>query len=293
MRKLVCLLAACLLPVSHAAVQAVDDSGVSIVLDAPAQRVITLAPHLAEMMFEIGAGAQLVGTVEWSDYPAAARQVPRIGDGFRVDAERVVALQPDVVIAWGGGTPASTIEQLRAMNLPVAVLAPENLESIPGQLEWLGRLTGHIDAAKRESGEFRARLAALRARWIDRSPVRVFYQVSGQPLFTVGRGHTIDELIGICGGENIFSDLDSRAHAVSREAVIARNPEAILAGRYAGSDEALEQWEKWHDLAATRWHNLFSIDAERIARPSARILDGGTELCETLDKARAHRARAD
>src|SRR5690606_22402891 len=152
-----------------------------------------------------------VGTVEWSDHPPAARDVPRVGDGFRIDAERVVAMRPQLVIAWGGGTPQASIEQLRDLGIPVAVLTPRDLASIPRHIEWLGHATGRITHARELAERFRADLRALRATYAQRAPVRVFYQIQVQPLFTVGAGHTITELIEICGGRNVFDDLDARA----------------------------------------------------------------------------------
>ncbi|HEX6928812.1 MAG TPA: cobalamin-binding protein [Gammaproteobacteria bacterium] len=263
-----------------------DDAGQVFRFEKPAERIITLAPHLAELVFMAGAGETLVGTVEWSDHPPAAKAVPRIGDSFRIDVERVIALQPDAVLAWGGGTPQHTIDRLRELGLPVAVLAPEDLASIPVQLEWVGKLTGNEQATARKAEAFRHGLRQLRETFADEDVLRVFYQISGQPLFTIGKGHTITELIEICGGENIFSDLDARAHSVSREAVITRNPDVIVAGRYAGSGGELSDWRRWENLAATRQGNLFSIDAERIARPTPGILEGGRELCEALERAR-------
>lgn len=279
------------LPARGAEILLEDDDGAVLRLNESAARVVTLAPHLAELMFEVGAGDALVGTVEWSDHPPAAKAVPRVGNGFHIDVERVVALKPDVVLAWGGGTPRNTIDRLRALDVPVAVLTPRDLDSIPRHLEWLGRLTGNETIAHERARAFTTTLATLRDEFSARDVVSVFYQISGQPIFTVGAGHTISELITICGGRNIFSDLDARAHAVSREAVITRNPEVIVAGRYAGSGDELDEWRRWENLAATRAGNLFSINAERIARPTSGILDGGRELCETLERARKNLAK--
>lgn len=288
MRIFCALIAVVLFPFAHADTTLVDDAGEQHVFAQPAQRIVTLAPHLAEQIFEIGAGDRLVGTVEWSNKPAAARDVPRVGDSFRVDAERIVALQPDVILAWGGGTPRNTIERLRALNLPVAVLEPRDLASIPRHLEWLGKLTGRIKHSEKIAGDFRKRLEAISNEYADAEPIRVFYQISSQPIFTVGAGHTISELIELCGGNNIFSDLDSRAHSVSREAVLSRDPEVIVVGRYEGSDDERADWRRWKNLTATRANNLLLIDAESVARPAVGILDGARELCTTLDIARAN-----
>lgn len=277
---------ALLYPVAHAEIIVTDDAGHTLSFAQPVQRIVTLAPHLAEMVFDVGAGQKLVGTVAWSDFPPAARDVPRIGDSFRIDAERIVALRPDVVLAWGGGTPVTTIERLRGLDIPVAVLTPRDLASIPHHLEWLGRITGTGALAMERAEQFRRELETLRSKYADSSSLRVFFQISAEPLFTIGRGHTISELISVCGGVNIFSDLDSGAHSVSHEAVIARNPQAIVAGHYAGSGEELAEWRHWENLAATKRGNLFSINAERLSRPTLGILEGGRELCEVLERAR-------
>lgn len=273
-------------PAASADIVVTDDAGQTLAFSEPVDRIVTLAPHLAEMVFDIGAGELLVGTVAWSDFPPAAKAVPRIGDSYRIDAERVVALQPDVVLAWGGGTPLDTIERLRALDIPVAVLTPRDLASIPRHVEWLGRITGKEAVAESRARKFRESLRRLRDEYSNRESLRVFFQISAQPLFTIGAGHTISELVAACGGENIFSDLDSRAHAVSREAVIARNPQVIVAGHYAGSSEELSEWHHWENLAATKTGNLFSVNAERLSRPTLGILEGGRELCETLQRAR-------
>lgn len=272
--------------VADDSVELVDDAGQRLVFDTPPRRIVTLAPHLAEQVFDVGAGDRLVGTVEWSNKPDAARDVPRIGDSFRIDAERIIALQPDVVLAWGGGTSSGTIERLRALQLPVAVLTPKNLASIPRHLRWLGKLTGNISRAEKKAMTFDAELDRLERHYANRETLDVFYQISAEPLFTVGAGHTISELIAVCGGRNIFSDLDSRAHPVSREAVLGRNPQVIVAGRYEGSDDELAGWLRWNNLAATQAGNLLSIDAETVARPTAGIVDGGRALCEALNAAR-------
>lgn len=271
---------------AFASISVEDDAGARLLFDAPVQRIVTLAPHLAELVFEAGVGERLVGTVEWSDYPAAANRVPRVGDGFRIDAERIVALRPDLVLAWGGGTPRATIEQLRALDMPVAVLVPRTLESIPRHLEFIGRVTGQSALAQRKAGAFRAGLEALRERYASREPVTVFYQVNDPLLFTIGGDHFITEAIETCGGRNIFAALSSGAHAISREQVIARNPDAIVIGSY---DEALydaANWTPWHGMTAVRTGNVFVVDAALLTRAAPRIMDGIRQLCRRLEAAR-------
>lgn len=292
MRGLLLLALFCAFPAS-AMPELVDDEGHAIGLEKPAQRIITLAPHLAELVFAAGAGEHIIATVEWSDYPAEAVELPRVGDSFRVDMERVISLNPDIVLAWGSGTPQETVNGLRTLGLKVAVLQPTDLESIARQMEWVGRLTGEMDAAEAAAENFRVRRDALAKEFSGRATVSVFYQISSQPLYTVSDAHSISALIRLCGGRNVFAELEQVAPAVSREAVLARNPEAVVAGKYSATVESLEEWREWPELAATRMNNLFTVPAELVARATPRILDGAEILCERLETAREHRAAAE
>lgn len=291
MTRLLACLALLLLPAAAAA-ELVDDTGSRIQLDADQPRVVTLAPHLAELVFAIGAGPQLAGTVEWSNHPEAAQAVPRIGDAFRIDYERVMELQPGLVLAWGGGTPTAVIERLRELGLVVAVLEPTTLDSIAGHLQWLGRALGHVDAGRQQAAAFREELQALRDAYAGREPLRVFYQVSSRPLYTVNGRHTISEMLRVCGASNIFSELDKLAPAVTLEAVLGRNPQAIVAGSYALESGGLERWREWQEIAAVRAGNLMAVDAEVLARATPRMLQAGADLCRQLDAAR-ERIRSD
>lgn len=268
--------------------------GVEVVLPKPAERVVSLAPDLAELLADVGAGAALKGTVEYSDYPAEVKQVPRLGDAFHVDTERVVALKPDLVLAWEGGTPRALIDRLRELNLPVLAVGTHELLDIAANLELLGVATGHGDAAQLAAEDFRTRLGALRSRYANEPPIRVFYEISAQPLFTVGGSQSISRLIQVCGGVNIFADLSELAPAVSLETVLARDPEAIVSGDGEGDTaQRFKDWQRWPKLAAVREGNFIAVNDEWISRSTPRILDAGKQLCEALEKARAHRKAAD
>ena len=281
--RFLALLALAAIPV-RAEVLLQDDDGEVLRLDAPAQRLVVLAPHLAELMFDIGAGERVVGAVDWTDTPEAAKRIPRVGDGFRIDIERVIAMQPDAVLAWGGGTPRAVIETLRRFGLPVAVLVPTDLESIARHVEWLGRLSGRQAQANAAANAFRRELEELRETYSGDDPVRVFYQINDPLIFTVGGAHIISEALETCGGENVFADLGAGAHAVTLEAVLARAPEVVIVG---AEDEALHasasRWKSWPDAE----RQFFVIDAGSIARPTRRMLEGVRLICEKLEKARA------
>ena len=261
----------------------------------PAERIIALAPHLTELTFSAAAGAQLVGVVDYSDYPPAALDIPRIGDAFRLDYERMVELEPDLVLAWKSGTPLEVIDRLEQLGLRVVVLDTDDLAGIADALREIGRYTGHAQQAERSAAEFEEGLADLRAANAGRERVRLFYQVSAEPLFTISRQHVIGESIELCGGDNIFAGLTGPSPAIATEAVIDAAPEAIIASRYTasaatGGSDPLAAWRRWQSIPAVRDDHLYTVDANLMTRPSLRILAGIRELCARIADARAQRA---
>ncbi|MGA8203681.1 MAG: cobalamin-binding protein, partial [Woeseiaceae bacterium] len=219
-------------------------------------RVVTLAPNLAELAFAAGAGDTLVGVSAYSDYPPAAAGLPEVGDAFAVDRERLATLEPDLLLAWESGTPVHVVDELRRGGYRVETIRTRSLEDVARALRRIGELTGHADTADRAADAYDAELAAIADQYADREPIRVFYQVSARPLYTVNGKHYVSELIRLCGGRNVFADLGELAPAVDVEAVVARDPEAILASSDAGED-AFAQWARWPELAANRYDNHF------------------------------------
>lgn len=250
----------------------------------PARRIVTLAPHLAELVHAAGAGDRLVGTVAWSNFPPAVAALPQVGDAFRVDLEALAVLHPDLVLAWQGGNPDHLVEQLAGRGYRVVALAPERLDDIGVQLETIGRLAGTEAVATAAAAAFREELAALRRAQAGKTPVRVFYQVSWRPLYTIGGRQLISEVIDVCGGRNIFADLGELAPAVSLEAVIERDPEVILSADLQRAE--LEEWRRWTGITAVRGGHLYSVDGDLVVRASPRILAGAREVCARLDEAR-------
>ena len=251
----------------------------------PAQRIVSLAPNLTELAYSAGAGAKLVGAVEHSNYPAAARALPRVGDAFRFDFERIAALKPDLVLAWRTGTPVQAIERLEALGFRTVVIGTSRLEDIAAALRQIGALAGTEAAAEPAAADFERALAALVERNANAREVTVFYQISLEPLFTVNDQHLISELLRACGGRNVFGAVSELAPVVGIEAVLARDPEVIIAPREGGAEE-LAFWRRWPDLAAVRRDNLFAVDADLVARATARSLEGAEEICRALDEAR-------
>ena len=290
------LLAAVLLgqPCSaNAQIELTDDAGQRIVLAEPARRIVSLAPHITEILFAAGAGERVVGVVAYSDYPEAARALPQVGGYTQIDLEAIVGLRPDLVIGWRSGNRDAHLARLQAMGIPVFLNEPRNLDDVARSLEQVGRLAGSEDAARAAATAFRARHAALAARHASQPPVRTFYQIWDRPLMTINDEHLIADVIRLCGGSNVFGSLTQLAPTIGVEAVLAANPEAIVAsGMGDARPEWLDQWARWPQLEATRRDNLFFIPPELIQRHTPRILDGAERLCAQLETARARRQAA-
>jgi iron complex transport system substrate-binding protein len=278
-------------PGAAAPVAVTDASGNKIELAAAAQRIVSLAPHATELLFAAGAGSHVVGVITPADRPAEAATVPRVGDSRAIDLERIVALRPDLIVAWPYVAPAQ-IQRLRDLGVAVYLSDPHTPEAIADDIERLGTLAGTRESALRAASDFRARLAALRARERGVSRVRVFYEIWHQPLYTIGGAHLITAAIDLCGGKNVFASLRLPAPSVSVESVLAAAPEAIVAGTDGAVRPTwLDAWEPWRSVPAVARGNLFVVDANLLHRAGPRFVDGVEELCSALDRARINLGR--
>lgn len=277
---------------ARAQVTAVDDTGRTIRLDRPARRIVSLAPHITEQLYAAGAGAYVVGAVDYSDFPPEARRIPRVGDSSAIDVERLLAMKPDLVVAWSQGNPDRQLEQLLSVGLTVYFNQPHTLEDIGSSLERLGALAGTGRTAGEAARSFRERIRSLRERYAAREPVTVFYQIWNRPLYTVSGQQIISDVIRLCGGRNIFAGLSVLAPAVTQEAVLKADPAAIVASADGGArPEWLDEWKAWPELRAVRLGNLYTLDANLMHRHGPRIAEGAQQLCEALDAARARKSR--
>lgn len=275
-------------PAAHAAVELVQADGTTLTLGQPAGRVITLSPHLAELVYAAGAGERLLATVEYSEYPALAAQLPRVGDAFRLDIEAIVALRPDLVLAWGSGNPRAAVEQMRALGLPVWSVEIRQPEEISATLRAIGRATASPQEAEKAAREFDTRLQRLAARYQGVATLDYFYQVDANPLFTINGHHLISQGLALCGGVNLFADEPGLAFQVSHESVIAANPDAFFASALPGQADPLARWREWPDLDAVSANALFTLHADRISRATPRWLESIETACNLL-----HRLRID
>ena len=204
--------------------------------------------------------------------------------------EAIVALHPDLVIAWQTGNPSWQVERLIALGIPVFVTEPRHLDDVADLLERLGKLAGSESFAGKTAADFRRHLARLRAWYSGRPVVPVFYQILDSSLLTVSRRHLINDVIQLCGGRNVYADLPGLTPRVDVESVVQRNPEVILASGYEPLwPEWRDRWRTWPMLAAAALDNLFLIPPDLIDRQSPRILEAAEQVCAVLEQARTKR----
>ena len=267
-----------------------DDAQRKVCIATPARRIIALSPGATELLYAAGAGDYMVGAVAFSDFPDAAKQLPRVGSYKRLDMEAVLALKPDLIVAWRSGNPVPQTERLEALGFPIYFSEPLRFEGVSTTLERLSHLAGTDAFGQKAANSFRNEIAALRQKYINAAPVGVFYEVWQEPLMTVNDTHLISQAINVCGGVNVFGDLPALAPHISQEAVIAVDPEAIIvSGMGEANAKWLEPWKAFSALQAVRSDNLFFVPPSSIQRPSPSIANGVRILCQHLDVARERR----
>lgn len=293
-KLLAVLAAAVMLPAAAQPVSVVDDHGRTVTLPAPARRVVSVAPHVTELLFAAGGGNRIVGAVEYSDYPPQARAIPRVGDNKALDLEAIAALKPDLVVVWRHGNAQRQLDKLQSLGIPMYQSEPKQLQQIGPALVRLGRLMGTEAVARREARAFDEGLAALRTHHAGRAPVRTFYQVWRSPLMTLNDTHMVSDVIRLCGGVNVFGELDPLVPTLNEEAVLRADPEVILTAAMGSTRgerplDDLESWKRFDRLQAVVRGNLYAIDGDLLNRPTPRLLQGARHVCAALDEARRKR----
>jgi iron complex transport system substrate-binding protein len=290
MKKILLALLACATCAANAAITVVDDAGKPVTLARPAQRIISMAPHVTELLFAAGGGARIVGVMNYSDYPEAAKKIPLIGSNSQIDVERVIALKPDLLVVWKSGNTARQIAQLESLGIPVFHSEPRRLDQVADNMLRFGQLLGTGATAQAAAGEYRAKIASLASRYGKRPRVRVFYQIWDRPLYTLNDEQIASDAIRLCGGVNVFAGLKVVAPEVSVEAVLQQDPEVILGDEeYEPGERGLTIWKPYSGMTAVRRGNLFKLNGELLTRPGPRTAEGAAALCEKLELARQRR----
>jgi len=265
----------------------IDDTSRTVTLPQPAQRIVSLSPHATELLFAAGAGDRVVGVASYSNFPPEAQRLPAVGSAENLNLEAIIALRPDLIVAWESGNGSAQVERLQPFGIPVFFSEPRQLDDIATNLKKLGRLAGSSAAADAAAMVFRDAYRKLEHEYAHRTPIRTFYQIWHQPLMTVNGQQMINQVITLCGGRNIFAELETLAPVVSREAVVVADPQAIIAsGQAAERPEWLESWRAWPQVSAVKHGQLYVIEADLIQRQTPRVLQGAAIMCRQLEKAR-------
>ena len=275
-------------PVVAAPLVLLDDTGAKVTLPAPARRIVSLSPGATELLFAAGAGQYILATSRGSDTPAAAKALPTIGDANAVNYERLIALKPDVVVVWEHLNNRLVIESLQKLKLRIWFVRARGLADIPKSVRRLGALAGTSAVAEREARALEARLAQVRGRKVQGEPLRVFYMLWAQPLYTIGSRHIIGDAIARCGGRNIFDDIAFPAPIVEIESVVKRDPDVmLLSAPPITARDWRERWSQFTTIRAVQTRQLLTFSDPRLDRMGPTAIDAVEGLCEMLDKARA------
>ena len=276
---------------ASAQISVIDDFNRTVTLPTPAKRILSLGPHITENLFSAGAGAQVAGVVEHSDYPPQAQRIASVGDGYtQINLEAVIALAPDLVVAWQTAGNKESIQKMVELGMPVYYSEPRTFEDIIENIEELALLAGSRTRMGSLAAKLRTELAQVRARFGEKSVLTVFYQIWHEPLITLNGEHYLSRALELCGARNVFADLSIIAPRVSVEAVLQANPDIIIAA--AGDDNnrtsrsQMSMWKKWKSLAASAKDGFLFIDGNVMHRHTARMILGIRGLCEQIDRVR-------
>ncbi len=271
-------------PAAAYALQATDDRGVTISLVRPAWRIVTLAPHLAEIAFAAGAGAKLAGVSSFSRHPAEAERLPVVASYGRVDIERLIALRPDLVLAWRSGNSALQIDRLERIGIPVFVTEARSLADIPRIVRLVGALAGSAEVAEGHARQFESEIAGLRRRYAAERGVAVFLEIWHRPMLTVNGAHLISDALRLCGGRNVFAGAKTLTPLVSHEQILDARPEAIVTG--GAASVATEAWKGLEPVPAVRNRRIYAVEPDLLHGQGPRLLEGVRALCQRLELAR-------
>jgi vitamin B12 transport system substrate-binding protein len=259
----------------------------SEILPSKAQRIIALAPHIVEMLFDIGAGKQIVGTVEYADYPKAALNIPRVGSYHGMQIEKLLALNPDLVIVWKSGNSQSDIDKMKRLGLNVVFSNPVNINDVARELRYFGQLTHHQKQAEQVAVAYEKRLQKLRNENIAKQPIPVFYQLWSEPMMTINGTTWINQLIEVCQGANVFASNATPYPKISIENVIVAQPQLmILPDENSDKPQPIINWQKWPEIPAVKNDKFIHVDADLLHRFSTRMLNGIADMCEKIDQQR-------
>lgn len=251
-----------------------------------AQRIIALSPHSVELLYALGVGDRIIGSTEFADYPEAANKIERIGGYHGLQTERIVELQPDLIVAWEGGNRSEDLNLIEKLGLPIYRSETKRLRHIAVEIEALGKLTGTEKKAAKLIKDFNRSLDALSEANQHKSKIRFFYQLWSAPIRTISTGSWINEMLEICGGQNIINDPNVDYPQISLETVLLNDPQAIIIPSSHGHDNGKLsglKWEEWPEIPAVKNNHIYRINGDILHRFSLRVVEATTTLCQTFD----------
>jgi len=251
------------------------------------KRIIALSPSSVELLYALGLGDKIVATVERADFPKQALKIPRIGNYAGIQIEKLLALDPDLIVAWKSGNNSNDLRKIKSLGLNLVYSDPKNISAMFADLKMLGNLTGSQLQAELLVNQLDTRYQNIRRKYQFRPKVKLFYQLWHDPLQTIGPKSSIGTLIDDCGGKNVFEKADAPYPTVSIESVLVKNPKVIIIPHHSGKEsEKQEIWSKWPEISAVKNKRIFVLNGDLIHRFTPRTLDGLDQLCKTIDKGR-------
>ncbi|GAB59025.1 cobalamin-binding protein [Rheinheimera nanhaiensis] len=246
-------------------------------------RIIALAPHITEMLFAIGAGDKVVAVSDYSDYPAQAQSLPSVASYASINLEAVLALKPDVVIAWRSGNPAAELARLEALGIRIAYSDPLTLDDIASELIQLGELSGQQAQAQAVAQAFSQQLAELRAQYQHKKPLPVFFAMGTAPLSTVANNAWPQQMLTLCGAQNVFNRVKGDYPQVGIEQLLLAAPELIIQPVKQVDMADWRYWQRFSALPAVKKQQFLAIEADLIYRTTPRTISGIRQLCQGID----------
>lgn len=252
----------------------------------PAQRIVALSPHLVEQLYSLGVGDRIVGTTDHADYPEAAKNIPRVGNYTQLQIEKILALKPDLVLAWTDGNPPADLTKLRQLGLTLVDSNPLQLTDIAKELRLLGQLTGAEAEAEQQAQLMEQGLEELEKNYAGKTKVTVFYELWQQPLSTVAQQAWPQQQLELCGAANPFANAIGDYPQVSLEHVIASQPQLIIQPVSVNEPRALLDWSRWPAIPAVQYQQFSQPNSDLVHRTTSRMLQGVRQLCADIDKTR-------
>ena len=255
--------------------------------DSKKLRIIALAPHIVENLFAIGAGDNIVGTVDYADYPAEAKSIERIGGYYGISLEKVLALKPDLVIAWKSGNQSEDLAQIERLGIKVYLSNPTTIAGVADELLTFGEFTGNIKQSQQAANAFTQKLNAIIKSQQNKKNITAFYQLWAEPMMTVGKNTWINQLIETCHVSNVFAQSVTDYPQISIENVIVTKPQVIIIpDEKSKTPQPVVNWQKWPEVPAVKNDQFISVNADLLHRFTPRMLDGLADMCDKIDTSR-------